>query len=437
MKSKTTKRTFFAFLPYECAAAEEYLELMVEKGWLLESVKGDFFKFIKTDQKNIKYSVDVLHKISIFDRKDSDIALEYREYCKAAGWNYICQIGKTQIFYSQKYIEAISIHTDEEEKFKSVLKASLISASGQFFLTLMFIFNLYIQLFMGDAGFVLASNLGIFAIVSMSTVILINGVGFIRFCSWIIKARRQLKRDKTMNYSNYKQIRIKNVLIKNYVLIMLIILVKLLVFDNIYDRGFNIYFLLIFCIPIIIMIYVKKFIDKKRYSKNINRGITIAGILVSTYLVIMLGVGPIILSSPKNSPNEFPNDNARLVFTDFGFKESNDASPYSTFDKSIIAQRVDYASGNEDEGLYYTIFESDSALVIKFYEKRLLGKLNNYGVDLKRIGTKLPSSIVVYSDSDKKSFVLVAEDKIIDIKKDFSGISDDKFLNIVYEKLLY
>lgn len=39
MRSKNTKTTFFTFSPYECSAAEEYLELMVEKGWLLKSVK--------------------------------------------------------------------------------------------------------------------------------------------------------------------------------------------------------------------------------------------------------------------------------------------------------------------------------------------------------------------------------------------------------------
>jgi len=80
MRIKDTKRTFFIFSPYECAAVEEYLELMSERGWLLQSIKGNFFKFKKTEQKNIKYSVDVLHKVSIFDHKDSDVALEYREY---------------------------------------------------------------------------------------------------------------------------------------------------------------------------------------------------------------------------------------------------------------------------------------------------------------------------------------------------------------------
>jgi len=98
MRSKDTKRKLFNFLPYECRAAEEYLELMAERGWLLQSINGAILKFKKIEPKKIKYSVDVLNKISIFDPKDSDVALEYREYCKAAGWNYVCQKGKIQIF---------------------------------------------------------------------------------------------------------------------------------------------------------------------------------------------------------------------------------------------------------------------------------------------------------------------------------------------------
>ncbi|MGH4118994.1 hypothetical protein [Clostridium sp.] len=41
--------------------------------------------------------------------------------------------------------------------------------------------------------------------------------------------------------------------------------------------------------------------------------------------------------------------------------------------------------------------------------------------------TKLPDNIMVYSDSEKRSFVLVSEDKVVEITK--------KFINEVYKKL--
>jgi len=161
MRIRDTKITFFNFWPYECVAAGEYLELMAEKGWLLQSLIGAFLIFKKIEHQKIKYSVDVLHKVSIYDRRDSDVALEYREYCQTAGWNYVCQKGKIQIFYTEEDNKTISIHTDEQEKFKSVFKASLYYVGSQLLLTLLFIFNLNLQLFSGATDLALGTNLGI------------------------------------------------------------------------------------------------------------------------------------------------------------------------------------------------------------------------------------------------------------------------------------
>ncbi|MCJ7688055.1 MAG: DUF2812 domain-containing protein [Clostridiaceae bacterium] len=338
--SKDTKRTIFTFLPYECAAAEEYLELMAEKGWLLQSVKGIFYKFKKIEPKKIKYSVDVLHKVSIFDHKDSDIALEYREYCKAAGWNYVCQIGKIQIFYTEEDKKTISIHTDEEEKFKSVFKASLYNMGSQFFITIMCIFNLYTQLFVADGGFLLTSNIGVLSMVGMLSFILMNSIGFISFLLWVIKVRAKIKRNKGMNYSNYKHVREKNILRNAYGTIILIIFLKLLIFDNLDSKGFNITFLIIMCIPIIIMIFVRKFINKKRYAKNINMGITIGSVIVSTYVVLMLAVGTTVFTS-EALQNGLPTQKNNLTTVDFGFIGNNDESPYINFDKSMGEKKID------------------------------------------------------------------------------------------------
>ena len=69
MRFKNKRITYFNFLPYECAAAEEYLQTMAEKGWMLSSINGAYLSFKKIEPKKIKYSVDVLHKVSVFDSK--------------------------------------------------------------------------------------------------------------------------------------------------------------------------------------------------------------------------------------------------------------------------------------------------------------------------------------------------------------------------------
>lgn len=89
-KDKSKKVIFFIYSPYECTAVEEYLEMMAEKGWLLESIYEYFFKFKRIEPKKLKYSVEACRRLSIYDEEDTEKSREYREYCIAAGWNYVC-----------------------------------------------------------------------------------------------------------------------------------------------------------------------------------------------------------------------------------------------------------------------------------------------------------------------------------------------------------
>ena len=435
MRIKNTKITFFNFLPFECSAAEEYLEIMAEKGWLLESITGNFFKFKKIEKAKIKYSVDVFQKVSIFDCKNSNVALEYREYCESAGWKYICEKGKIQIFYTEDDKEIIPIHTDENEKFKSVFKTSLYYIINQLFLILMFILNIYIQLFLGDGSFALGSNLGVFSIVAVFSFILITTIEIINFVIWSIKARGKIKENKFMPYNNYKQLRQKNRLKNFYSLTIILILLKILVFDNKGSNGSSVLFALIICIPIVIMSCIKIFINKKRYSKNTNMAITISMMIVSIYLILIVSGFLLFQSINKLEENKVLTEKVNLTFVDFGYKESDNTNPYIRIDKSIIAKRIDYSESNEDNYLSYTILESKYPWIVKFHENRLLNKPKKYDLDIKKESTNLSAEITVYSYRDKKSFILVSEDKVINISKDFSDISDDEFLNVVYKKL--
>lgn len=435
MRIKDTKRTFFMYLPYECTAVEEYLEQMAEKGWLLQSVKGNFFKFKRIKLQKIKYSVDVLHKVSTFDHKDSELALEYREYCEAAGWNYVCQSGKIQIFYTDINKETTPIHTDEDEKFKAVFRASLPSITSQLLLILISLLNLNLQLFKGSTEFTLSTNLGILSAVSLISFIFIITIGVINFFLWGIKARGNLKENKFMPYNNYKQLNRKNIFKKVYMIVVFIMLLRFTVFDNYVDKGFSLSLIMIMCVPIIIMISTKKFINKKRYSKNINMAITVGSTLASIFLVITL-IGHAVFSSITDiGQSKMPTEKANLTLIDFGY--SNDANPYVSYDKSILAQKIEYSFSDKstDSYLSYTVFQSRYPWVIKFDENRLVNRLNRYGIDLKGKNTNLSSSIKVYSDSEKRSYVLVSDDKVVDITKSFSDISEEEFLNKVYNKL--
>ncbi len=437
MRGKDTKRTFFMYLSYECSAVEKYLEKMAEKGWLLESTKGGFFKFRKIKIRKIKYSVDVLDRVSIFDHKDSDVALEYRKYCEAAGWTYVCEDGNVQIFYTEGDKGIISIHTDEEEKFKGVFRYSIKIVYAQILLIVLFIFSIYSQL-TNNTEMSLATNIGLFSLALMFSLILMNSIGIINFFIWVVKAKGRLKENKLMPYNSYKQLKRKNILIRAYYLILICIFLIAFLFDSPGSSKLNIPMALIMLIFIISISCIKKIIERKKYSKDANMRIYIGSSLVLIALMMVLSLAFGI--NNRTGQTEVPSDKASLTIMDFGYKKNEDKNSYDyknsyiEFDKSILAQRTKYSYKSGGNLLEYTIFESKYPWSIKLQENSLLSRFKKY-VKFEQVKTNLPSNIRVYTSELKNSFVLVSEDKVIFIIKGLSDISTDEFLKKVYEKL--
>lgn len=349
MRGKDKKRTFFSYLPYECAAVETYLEKMAQDGWLLTATKGYYFYFKKIEPKKIKYSVDVFDKVSAFDHKDSDVALEYREYCEAAGWNYVCENGKIQIFYTEEEKEVISIHTDEEEKFKSVFKASICNVGLQFFMMLIAIFTLYMLVFMGDSSFMLASNLYIIGLLAMISTIFRTTITISSFIMWWVKAKKNIKTNKKMIHNNYKQIKIKGIIIKVYMLILLSMLMLSMFIDNPDTSKLNIIICGVIIIPLIIYVLIKIIVDKRQYSKDTNMMIFIGSNVVTVVLICILMIGVCIWGITTGvMDSKIPTDKERITLSDFGLKE-NGKEVSVRFNKSMLAKREIYYC---DNGVY-------------------------------------------------------------------------------------
>lgn len=436
MRNKNTKTTYFLYSPYECSAVEEYLEMMAENGWLLTSIKKPFFKFKRIEPKKIKFSVDVLSRISNFDPKDSNDALDYREYCEAAGWKYICQDKKVQVFCTEDYNSTIEIHTDQEEKFKSVFKAALVDMSAQIFLMLMLSFNIYMSLSTGNLDYGLSSNFMIGTTVLIVSFIVINIIRVSSFFIWAIRAKKKLKENSFMPYNNYRQLKIKNRVTNIYMIIYLMIFLALLLFDENGSKKSNIMFLVLFAIMIIISIFIKKFIDKKRYSRDTNITITIGSTFIYLYLTFMIIGVAITASLNEPNQNEVAVSSINLRFIDFGYKENNNDNLYTDYEDSILAKRIHYSYSEDGNSLSYTTLQSQYPWVLKIHEKRLIEWLGGFLEDLKEEKTNLPSNIKVYSDAKKEAYIFVSEDKVVDMQKRFKDISEEEFLNTVYEKLL-
>ncbi|GFZ34551.1 hypothetical protein CSC2_50770 [Clostridium zeae] len=423
-----TKIKVFNFFPYECEAAEEYLNDMARKGWILKSIKGPFLTFKRDKSKTVRYTVDILHRVSEFDCKDSNEALEYRDYCEAAGWKFVGQRGKVQIFYTEEPKNTLEIHTDEKEKFRSVFKASLYNALAHVVLIGTWLFYIYTVLFASSPDYTLSHNFALLTLLMMMLLVLIFGVEVVGFITWSIRANRNLKVNKVMKYNNYKQIRIKRSLPLAIALITLISMIC-----NTSDMPV-VTTLMITFIPVIGILITRLFINKKRYSRNVNIAITLFGILISAVLVMSI-VGRGISRAIINIDNNKSQNSVELSLTDFGYKEANNSNPYTSFNESILAKRSVYFSDDKEHDLSYTIFESKYPMIVEFNADRLVKTLNKYKLNIREYKSKLPSGVKVYALNESKSFILVYGNRMIDARNNFTDMDDEKFLSIVYDKV--
>ena len=123
MKNSNELRKFVLFQLNECDAIKEYLEEMALKGWALKYFRT-FFCFEKIEPQKLIYSVEVFSKASVFDTIPAKSTSEFIDYCKEAGWSFICNIGQINIFVTTSN-NAVPIETDENLKFKTIKKGIL------------------------------------------------------------------------------------------------------------------------------------------------------------------------------------------------------------------------------------------------------------------------------------------------------------------------
>ncbi|ERK28888.1 DUF2812 domain-containing protein [Clostridium intestinale] len=433
---RNKKTVVFLYEPYECSALEEYFEVMAESGWLIKSINRPFLKFEKIEPKKLKFSVDILNKISSYDPDDSEDALDYREYCEAAGWKYVCQDKKIQVFYTEDYNSTIDIQTDEGEKFKSVVKASLGNVFSYILNVALWTLLIWLSLRRGDISYDITSNLMIATLVSVCIGIIIYVSKIMSFTIWFFKAKKQVKDNKSMPYNNYKQVKIKNSLSIFYILIWLGLYCFLLIRDESnYEKG-NSVLVTLMILAVIIAVIIARYIRNKRYSRETNITLTISGAVVAIFVLLTFtGISIAINDLNEDNINEIAKTKSKLTISDFGYKE-NESDFYGDYQKSLLAERVYYSNRDKNNSLSYTVLNSKYPWIVELQEDGIIEWVSRFEEDLKIRNTNIPSDIKVYSDEENEAYIFVTKNRVVDMHINLSGIDRDEFLDIVYEKLL-
>ncbi|SHI46670.1 DUF2812 domain-containing protein [Clostridium intestinale] len=418
---KEIKTRYFNFEPYECLAVEEYLEMMAKQGWLLDTINRPFFRFKRIEPQNLRFYVDI-------PNVREDRLGDYIEYCRAAGWRYLDKLESNFIFYAEDNDKTIDIHTDQNEKFRVVSKMSLSNIVLRVISILIYAFWVYMCLFVMDDF--LTSNLSIITVLTMTVGGINSTIKVINFFLWRVKAKRSLTQNEFMPYNNYKQLKRKNIFSNLGVFGLIFFSFLAVINENIHNtKALSIFFisLAVFAIFMGGIIYL---FNSKKYYKYSN-GILILGYSVAVVYIIgaTISLGSVSMIEKLTGVKQ-----VKMSIEDFGYKQEKD--PFNVYDKSIIAEKLDYSYHGDENSFSYTSFKSKYFTAIKFQELKVIKREAKYGSDLKLKKTKLPEDIRVYSDDEKKSYLVGSEDRVIDIRKEMDNIDEDEFLDKIYEKLI-
>ena len=427
------KWVLFKFIPYEYKALEKYLEKMALMGWELKEMSGYFLKFDKVEPKAVKYSVEVIDKISMFVGNDSKSEIECREYCEAAGWTFICQRDKIQVYSKDNGFENIPIQADEEEKYKTIFKESLKYCILNVIAVFIMLWSQYTISFGSLYAEFLADN-------SMLLLLLISGlwliqesVQFIHFLIWAFKGKQSLKRHDEVSY-DFKIITNIKLAFNKIMFLLLLAMLLLLITSGLIGRHI-INFILVLAISIVLGISLVKFVRKSGYEEKIRKLINILGIIIIIVIDLVI-FSRMTITIGGTSTVGFNNDGEyTLTLEDFNDDSEDYNYKYTDKKKSILASYESYFDKGEETYISYDLYKSKYKLVINYILRKEIEKLNKYDGKVALIENNIYNDIKLYQSDNEDRFVLVSDNIFISIYIKNNKLSKNEILQLIYRNV--
>ena len=283
MKKSNKLKTLVLFELNEGEAIREYLEEMARKGWALKSIHG-FYHFERIEPQALHYAVEIFEKASEYDSVPAPRTQEYIEYCRAAGWAFVCNHGQMNIFVSACE-NPIPIETDEARKLKAIVRGMVKKyVVGWFFLPLLFLLNMGIS-YLNFEGLV-SSPLGMAGFFLQGFVVIFLLCRAFGFLGWAGRQKRRQKQGLPLEaISRKKKKRRGRVRLLPLAVVLTVLLYVLA--QALFDRDF------LTAVPVAIAILVSFAILFLMYIFQKGEFSRTANILVPFFL----GLGSVLLIS--------------------------------------------------------------------------------------------------------------------------------------------
>ena len=272
---KELKRRLETFSFYDHSGMEKHLEDMAEQGWLLKEIGRFFWTYRRIEPRKLRFAVTYYPKASEFDPEPQEGQMIYRDYSERSGWKFICQSAQMQIFYNEEE-EPIPMETDPVVEVQTIHKAAKKGFSLSYFMLLgLSILQavLFTSRLLGDPIGLLSSTIHLstgFCWVILLLLCVVELCGYYRWHRRAVKAAENGEFLETHSHVLFQRI-----VLAASVFALVYMLINLL---SVGDRMMlTIYTLLIGYMFTLFAVVnaVKKFLKRKKVSRNTNLTITL------------------------------------------------------------------------------------------------------------------------------------------------------------------
>lgn len=214
---------------------------MAKKGWILEEISNSSLKFVRSESKSLKYLVYIINKVSSLGNKDNTKESDYKNYYKEAGWTFVCESDKIQIYSSEFYNMKIDTNENEIEKFNTISKTSFKSVFSKLILATFLLLPQYLGTIGQKNIYFLADPLKLGSFMVIFILFISEILNLITFLLFFIKGKLAIKNESKVQYKIQNSVAFKKLInrITSFSMIIIFLSFGINFYYNYYKRNIN------------------------------------------------------------------------------------------------------------------------------------------------------------------------------------------------------
>lgn len=423
MRFGDKKIVMIDFYSFNVNSLEIYFEEMALKGWILDKLSNLYIKFKKSEPRRIKYTIDVIDKITSYTEVNSESALAHREKLKDLGWEFSCEYNNLQIFYKEYTTEKNPISNKGIREKSLLFRNSLTELIWKLALIGFSLFINFLSILRNKDLEFLADNEKIITMVFFTVVLGVIVIDFVMLMKYRFKATFKEENN------NIYWIRFKGISICIILGLWSILFLAFLLISS--KEDFN---LALSILAIISSVLLLAYLSQNK-KDTVKKKILVSSGFILVIVTLFIINNSIIINRFKNRNKTFKDKEYSLSIKDFNDDVINDDYIYVDEKKSFLAHKVFYIANGNNMRLSYELFESDYKFMVSWNFNKMMKWFENQGINYNEIKTNLPNEVKVYTNEKENNYIILSSNKIIEVMGLDEIDNKEGLLEVVYNKI--